>query len=276
MPVVSMAHSMSWGRPASRSSRTASAASSRSSAAPGRSPRRRSTTLPLRVSVAVQPSTSPLTSRSGPPRHGRDDHPVGALGHRIDTEEHAAPRRHQERLHEHGHLDVVGVGRRGVAARPAPRATASTNASQPRTSSRETNTPAIELDSVSSLVADDRTTSAAAPVIGERLPRLARRGRCRRPASGRASSHRTRWSARSPGGRAGRPAERARAAAFAPTSATTSAAGSSRPTTVGLRVSPASGEERWGYVSMASTSSARWRYETTTARRPRDFRIARS
>ncbi len=67
VPVVSIAHSMSWGRPARRSSCTARAASARSSASPGRSPASAVTTLPLRVNVAVQPSTSPLTSRSGPP-----------------------------------------------------------------------------------------------------------------------------------------------------------------------------------------------------------------
>ncbi len=101
----------------------------------------------------------------GPAAHGGDDDAVGALGDRIGAEHDAAPRRREVGLDEHRHLDAAAAPWSPVTPSFEARtsATASTKASQPRTSSLDTKRPAMELVSPSSLVADERTTSAVRP-----------------------------------------------------------------------------------------------------------------
>ena len=68
-----------------------------------RSNRVDSTTLPRAVSVIVTPSTSPLTSWSGPPGTAAIDEAVGATGDGVGAEHDAAGVGNEERLDEHGH-----------------------------------------------------------------------------------------------------------------------------------------------------------------------------
>ena len=88
--------------------------------------------------------------------HGGDDEAVGAPGHGIGAEQHAAPGRLEERLHEHGD--------RSIAAGADDLVDGVEERSQPRTSSTDVNSPAIDCEPPSSTVDDERTTSGSRPV----------------------------------------------------------------------------------------------------------------
>ena len=112
-PSASTAHSMSWGPANARPASWASRASRRRTSVGGRgaSPlERTSTTRPRRSSDARPAVRRPGHELVRPARDGGDDHPVVAPGQRVGAEQHAAPRGHEHRLHEHGHLGIDEAG----------------------------------------------------------------------------------------------------------------------------------------------------------------------
>ena len=182
-PSPSTAHSTSCGPPYVRSARRASRASWRrigDGRPRRRRPERTSRTRPRRSSTPVQPSTSPDTSRSGPPataattmRSRRPDTGIGA-------EQHAAPRGLQHRLDEDRHVGVDEAGEAGPVGRAQHRRRAPTSSSaSPSTSRIESKTPAIDDASPSSPVDDERTTTGTRALGGRRHATRRRRHRGR-------------------------------------------------------------------------------------------------
>ena len=208
--------------------------------------KRRRPSVELAADEAVRPAAHRRDHHAGrsarsPDRHRRARRPTPAPG----TAARGPPSRSPSRRR-----------RRRPSLDASTSSTAATNASRPRTSSFDTNSPAIELDSLSSLVADERTTRAIAPVVAEVSPRLPDRAR----SAGADSSARRagrRAVVRTNPGSTGRPAapERARLAAFAPTSSTAVEPAASRRTTTSGPERSTSGVEPGAHVLTAITSS---------------------
>ena len=229
VPSSSTAHSMSCGAPNAALARAASRASARSVARPRGSaaPPRCSRTRPRGDRTAVHPSSRPLTRRSGPPstaaRRNRSVRPVTGS---------AAKSTPPKRGASCGWTSTAMRAPTTSARRcdPRTRSTASTKLGQVRTSSTDSNTPAIDDEPPSSFVDDDRTTSVRSPEAPS-VSHAARAGLC----SERDGCDQPRWShsvVSTTPGRTGRPARRARArlAALAPTSDPSTAPSSERST----------------------------------------------
>ena len=229
VPSWSTAHSMSCGPSKAAVARAARAASARSVDRPrGRaSPPRSSRTLPRGERTAVQPSSRPLTRRSGPPSTAaRSRRSV-----RPDTGS-AANSTPPKRGSSWGWIRTP-MRAPGTSARlcdPRTRSTASTKLDQVDTSRTDSNTPAIDDEPPSSFVDEDRTTRVRSP-DSPSVSQAARAGLC----SARDGCDQPRWSqsvvSTTPGS-TGSPARRARArlAALAPTSDPSTAPSSERST----------------------------------------------
>ena len=105
VPSASIAHSMSCGPPNVRLARRASRASWRRGA-PGGQPAGRASSVSARRPRSRQRQLHAVDLAAhqavGPAGDGGHDEAVGAAGDRVGAEQHAAPRRPEERLHEHG------------------------------------------------------------------------------------------------------------------------------------------------------------------------------
>ena len=230
-PSTSIAHSTSCGPPnvaaARRASVTRRRRVRRARSAPGTSAAGVAS-RPLVVSVRCTPSTSPLTSRSGPPgtaaTTSRSRRPVTG----------SAPNRTPPQAGSRNGWTSTAIG--APRLDPITSSTAARNASHPRTSSTLRKSPAIDCDPPSSTVDDDRTTSGRAPCSDSAAHAECSAVAWRRDVRPAATASAPAVVSTKPGSAGSRAARaRASAAAFAPATSRSRAMSSSRSTTGGTR-----------------------------------------